>query len=126
MLCVSEPLYYPLHVCCHLANIHTVNNQGPLKHLCCSHHNITPISLPLPPPLQAQALLRQLERRQLYKYVSEVTLGVDAQRRLAAAGKPSAEEIVGYQSTAATGVSRRGERGGVVLQPPDHAQQQQG
>lgn len=54
--------------------------------------------------LKAQALLRQLERRQLYKYVSEVTLGVDAQRRLAAAGKPSAEEIVGYQSTAATGV----------------------
>lgn len=54
---------------------------------------------------QAQALLQQLERRKLYKYVSEVTLDVNAQQRYTAGGKPSAEEIVSYQSSAHTGVS---------------------
>lgn len=55
--------------------------------------------------LQAQALLQQLERRQLYKYVSEVTLDVNAQQRYTAGGKPTADEIVSYQSSAQTGVS---------------------
>jgi hypothetical protein len=57
--------------------------------------------------LQAQALLQQLERRNLYKFVSEVTLNYQAQQNYAAggAGKPSAEEIVACQSTAETGVS---------------------
>jgi hypothetical protein len=55
---------------------------------------------------QAQALVDQLERRKLYKYVSEVTLDASAQARYnAAGGKPTADEIVGYQSTAETGVS---------------------
>jgi hypothetical protein len=55
---------------------------------------------------QAQALVDQLERRKLYKYVSEVTLDANAQARYnAAGGKPTADEIVGYQSTAETGVS---------------------
>jgi hypothetical protein len=56
---------------------------------------------------QAQALLQQLERRNLYKFVSEVTLNYQAQQNYAAggAGKPTAEEIVACQSTAETGVS---------------------
>jgi hypothetical protein len=54
---------------------------------------------------QAQALLQQLERRKLYKYVSEVTLDVNAQQRYTPGCKPTAEEIVSYQSTAQSGVS---------------------
>lgn len=65
---------------------------------------------------QAQALLQQLERRKLYKYVSEVTLDVNAQHRYnTSGGKPTAEEIVGYQSTAETGVSGLPGGGGLWL-----------
>lgn len=53
--------------------------------------------------LQAQGLLASLARRRLYKFVAEVTLDVAAQGRYR--GVPSAEEIVGFQSSAATGVS---------------------
>jgi hypothetical protein len=56
--------------------------------------------------LQAQKLLSALARRQLYKYVQEVTLS--AAQQAAAAGRgggpPSAEEIIGFQSSAMFGV----------------------
>lgn len=51
--------------------------------------------------LQAQELLKQLARRHFFKFVQEVTVnsGSTWRDRL-----PTAEEIIGYQSTSATGV----------------------
>lgn len=62
-----------------------------------------------PPPLcvyqQAQALLQQLERRKLYKWVSEITPPTGQRCATDSLGLQSAaEQIVGYQSTADTGV----------------------
>jgi hypothetical protein len=48
--------------------------------------------------LQAQELLRQMARRQLYKFVQEVTVTPAARRMYS--GLPTAEEIIGYQSSA--------------------------
>jgi hypothetical protein len=48
--------------------------------------------------LQAQELMRQMARRQLYKFVQEVTV-TPAARRIYN-GLPTAEEIIGYQSSA--------------------------
>jgi hypothetical protein len=48
--------------------------------------------------LQAQELLRQMARRQLYKFVQEVTVTPAARRMYG--GLPTAEEIIGYQSSA--------------------------
>ncbi|WIA34897.1 hypothetical protein OEZ86_013184 [Tetradesmus obliquus] len=47
---------------------------------------------------QAQELMRQMARRQLYKFVQEVTLTPAARRMYA--GMPTAEEVIGYQSSA--------------------------
>ena len=47
---------------------------------------------------QAQELMRQMARRQLYKFVQEVTLTPAARRMYA--GMPTAEEDIGYQSSA--------------------------
>jgi hypothetical protein len=42
--------------------------------------------------------MRQMARRQLYKFVQEVTITPAARRMYG--GLPSAEEIIGYQSSA--------------------------
>lgn len=98
-------LWSPLQVDC---ATHTLT----LRHaLCCAPSfcvfHIRPQSHPHPHPHQAQALLQQVERRKLYKFVQEVTLDINAQQRYAAGsqGKPTAEEIVSYQSSADSGVS---------------------
>eukprot|EP00878_Enallax_costatus_P029773 GHUV01032325.1.p1 GENE.GHUV01032325.1~~GHUV01032325.1.p1 ORF type:complete len:281 (+),score=68.32 GHUV01032325.1:111-953(+) len=55
---------------------------------------------------KAQELLLQVAKRKLYKYVQEVTVSAGSpwQDKL-----PAAEEIIGYQSTSATGVRLRAE-----------------
>jgi hypothetical protein len=53
---------------------------------CCAAHR------------QAQELLRQMARRQLYKFVQEVTVTPAARRMYG--GLPTAEEIIVYQSSA--------------------------
>eukprot|EP00879_Flechtneria_rotunda_P033644 GHRR01037281.1.p1 GENE.GHRR01037281.1~~GHRR01037281.1.p1 ORF type:complete len:332 (+),score=112.96 GHRR01037281.1:128-997(+) len=52
---------------------------------------------------KAQKLLKQLARRQLYKFVQEVTVNREAQQQQQAL--PTAEAIIGYQSAAKFGVS---------------------
>lgn len=94
----------------HLEQFPCSNTRG----LCAEHQPLirlnrrlfSPCAVPCCAVLcqQAQALLQQLERRKLYKYVSEVTLDVNAQQRYTPGCKPTAEEIVGYQSTAHSGV----------------------
>lgn len=72
----------------------------------CSPHSGSPPLLSTPPCclLQAQELMQQVARRQLYKYVQEVTVSPSSKWYNSL---PAAEDIIGYQSSAAhCGVSR--------------------
>lgn len=61
--------------------------------------------------MQAQQLLESLSRRQLYKFVREVTVDARGQAQLhkhCQGGLPTPAQIVGHQSAAAHGVSALG------------------